>query len=68
MNECDCPRSQLGEHFNQCDTGRPFQTKAGKVVRSANSRWPLFAGTWRDFVVAKSVMRLQDVYRCAGLL
>ena len=40
----------------------------GMVVNNANSRWPSFAGTWRDFVSAKSVMRVSDVYRCAGLL
>ena len=38
------------------------------MVDNANQRWPSFAGTWRDFVAAKSVMRVPDVYRCAGLL
>ena len=57
-------RDQASRHLANLD-GRGGQSI---VVSKANQRWSSFAGTWRDFVAAKSVMRVPDVYRCAGLL
>ncbi len=36
------------------------------MVALANARWALFAATWRDYIDAKSVMRVCDVYRLGG--